>query len=159
LRFRCLRERGKHAHNAKREDFRAIAQIPFFLDHSHAHARASNLAAPRPCRGFHSRSILHSSFLLHAAKRGSRRQAVLRQPKTRAGRNKIALSKANKASKVIPTKRNGSDRSQTNGKTTRTRSANGHAKTRRRHQTRKAISIFTSLAFHSQMKGQPASDR
>lgn len=41
-----------------------------------------------------------------------------------------------------------------NGKTTRTRSASGHETTRSRHQTRKTISVFTSLAFHSQMKGQ-----
>src|ERR1041385_4524563 len=76
-------------------------------------------------------------------------QSVRHQPKTRAGRNKMDLSRAKTASKVIPIKRNGIERSQTKGKSTRTRSASGHETTRSRDQTRKAINVFTPLAFHS----------
>ena len=132
--------------------------------------------------------LLHSSLLLHAASEHphwpndwalsqaalARRamtawppyvfpyltcQAVRRQPKTRAGRNKMDLSRAKTASKVIPIKRNGIERSQTKGKSTRTRSASGHETTRSRDQTRKAINVFTPLAFHSRSKRQPGAKR
>ena len=44
-------QRGKQANNPKRNGLRPITQVRFFLDRSRARARASNLAAPRPCRG------------------------------------------------------------------------------------------------------------
>jgi hypothetical protein len=72
-----------------------------------------------------------------------KRYVVLRQPNRRAGRNKIDLKSAKRASKVIPIMRKGSDRSQTKGKSTRTRSASGHETTSKRHQTRRAINVFT----------------
>jgi hypothetical protein len=72
-----------------------------------------------------------------------KRYVVLRQPNRRAGRNKIDLKSAKRASKVIPIIRKGSDRSQTKGKSTRTRSASGHETTSKRHQMRRAINVFT----------------
>ena len=119
-----------------------------------ATARDVGYEAPTPIQAETIPLLLAGTDVLGQAQTGTGKTGAFALPVL----SKIALSKANKASKVIPIKRNGSDRSQTNGKTTRTRSATGHAKTRRRHQTRKAISVFTSLAFHLQMKGQPASN-
>jgi len=80
--------------------------------------------------------------------------AVLRPPNRRAGRNKIERTSAKRASKVIPTRRKGSDTIQMNGNSTSTRSASGHETTKSRHQTRKASRVFTWLAFHSRIKRQ-----
>jgi len=80
--------------------------------------------------------------------------AALRQPNKRAGRNKIERTSAKRASKVIPTRRKGSESSHTKGKIIKARSANGHEITKRRHQTRRASRVFTQLAFHSRIKRQ-----
>ena len=61
----------------------------------------------------------------------------------RAGRNKIERTNAKRAAKVMPTRRNGSDSSQTKGKSTSARSASGHETTSKRHQMRRAINVFT----------------
>jgi hypothetical protein len=64
-----------------------------------------------------------------------------------------------RASKVIPTRRKGSESSHTKGKIIKARSANGHETNKRRHQTRRASRVFTQLAFHSLIKRQPGTAR
>ncbi len=74
-------------------------------------------------------------------------QAARRQPNNRAGRKSTALTNARRASKVIPSKRNGSATSQTIGKSTNASRASGHERTRRIHHPTKRISVFTKKHF------------
>ena len=74
-------------------------------------------------------------------------QAARRQPNNRAGRKSTALTSARRASKVIPSKRNGSATSQTIGKSTNASRASGHERTRRIHHPTKRISVFTKKPF------------
>jgi len=69
-----------------------------------------------------------------------------RYPNRRAGRNRIARSSANMASNVIPTTRNGSDRSHNKGQRTMTRIANGQHTTNRRHQPTITSNAFTGVS-------------
>src|SRR5216683_3617242 len=69
-----------------------------------------------------------------------------RYPNRRAGRNRIARRSANKASNVIATTRNGSDRSHSKGQRTMARTANGQHNTNRRHQPTIASNTFTGVS-------------
>jgi hypothetical protein len=60
----------------------------------------------------------------------------------RAGNNRIARRSANNASNVIPTRRNGSDRSHTSGHSTSASKAIGQHRTNRMHQTTKTKKGF-----------------
>src|ERR1700730_16596661 len=69
-----------------------------------------------------------------------------RYPNRRAGRNRIARRSANRASNVIPTTRNGSDRSHTKGQRTMARTASGQHNTNRRHQPTITSNAFTGVS-------------
>jgi hypothetical protein len=58
----------------------------------------------------------------------------VRCPSMRAGRNSTARSNANSASKVMPTRRNGNERTHTRGHNTRTNKARGQHRTNKTHQ-------------------------
>jgi len=72
-----------------------------------------------------------------------------RYPNIRAGRNKIALSRANMASMVMATARNGSDKSHRKGHRTMARTASGHHNTNRRHQPTITSNAFTGVSPRS----------
>ena len=57
-----------------------------------------------------------------------------RWPSTLAGKNRTARNSAKRASKVMPTSRNGSESSHTSGQSKRASSANGQHRTNRMHQ-------------------------
>src|SRR5690606_2874881 len=65
-----------------------------------------------------------------------------RQPRSRAGRKRIAPRKANSAENVMPTSRNGRKRSEASGQRTSASRASGQQSTKRRHQASSAISAF-----------------
>src|ERR1700722_4282107 len=64
----------------------------------------------------------------------------------RAGRNKIARNNANMASKVIPIRRNGSDRSHTKGQRIMAMMASGQHSTNSRHQPTITSNAFTEVS-------------
>jgi hypothetical protein len=61
----------------------------------------------------------------------------------RAGNIRIARRSAKSASKVIPTRRNGSDRSHTSGHSNSASKAIGQHKTKRMHQMTNTSNVFT----------------
>src|SRR6185295_4650966 len=65
-----------------------------------------------------------------------------RYPRTRAGRNSTARSNANSASKVMPIKRNGNDKSHTSGQRMSASRASGQQGTNKRHQPTSKRSVF-----------------
>src|SRR5258708_5446716 len=75
-----------------------------------------------------------------------RRAELSRYPRTRAGRNRIARSKAKMASNERPTKRKGKDRSHTRGQRMRARMATGQHSTNKTHHKSK---VFIGIALHS----------
>jgi hypothetical protein len=76
------------------------------------------------------------------------------KPSSRAGRNSTALRKANKASKVMPMRRNGNDSSQTSGHKIKASKANGQQSTSKMHQPIKVMNdfIFASQFFTDQLE-------
>ena len=65
-----------------------------------------------------------------------------RHPNNRAGKNNIARISANRASKVMPINRNGSEINQKSGNSTSASKAIGQLTTRRMHHTNNRINAF-----------------
>src|SRR5437899_331725 len=98
-----------------------------------------------------------SAFSNSLVLRSVTRDYPLRQPSRRAGRNKMARSKANTAPTVIQTTRSGREISQINGSKTRTTSASGQLIARRMHHATKKMSTFmlVELFLHDFRGRQP----
>jgi len=62
--------------------------------------------------------------------------------KSRAGKKRSALRKANNAPKVIPINRKGNDNNQTRGKRISASNANGQHRANKMHQSTNTISAF-----------------